>query len=109
LEKFAMTTAEPTFAVIEAHRQVISILDKAGGGPFEREKADLLAGYAIVEWAGLRKLSETVPTTSAGHSEMVGYIDDLLERHGNRYRASAYHGGLMDRRAASAEALKRRR
>jgi hypothetical protein len=104
-----MTTADPTFTVIEAHRQVISILDEAGEGPFERDEADLLAGYAVVELAGLRKLSETVPTTSAGHSEMVGYIDDLLEHHGNRLRASAYHGELMDRRAASVEALKSRR
>jgi hypothetical protein len=74
-----MTTADPTFTVIEAHRHVV--LDDAGEGPFEREKADLL----------------------------VGYIDDLLERHGNRARASAYHGELMDRRATSAEELKRRR
>ena len=102
-----MTTADPTFAVIEAHRQVVRVLDEAGHGPFERDRADLLC--AIVEVAGLKKLSETVPTTSAGHSEMVGYIDEIVERDGYGYRASAYHSELMDRRAASAAALKQRR
>jgi len=103
-----VTTADPTFAAVEAHRQVTSVLDEAGEGPFERGRADLLAGYAIVEMAGLKKLSETTLTTTAGHSEMVGYIDEILGHHGKRYRASAYHSDLMDRRAAGAEVLKAR-
>jgi hypothetical protein len=39
-----MTTADPTFTVIEAHRQAVRVLDEAGEGPFERARADLLAG-----------------------------------------------------------------